>query len=102
LQTLIALTAPRGTALFVCDLTSSGHYPLATLPSDAKLDEVLRDVVDKRSFYHLAQPELVSDLLAEIAPERELTPLSPWLWTGPHDRTYLVYGLEISGNSGAP
>jgi hypothetical protein len=102
LQTLIALTAPRGTALFVSDLTSSTQYPLATLPSDAKLDEVLRDVVEKRSFYHLAEPELVSDLLGEIAPERALAPISPWLWTGPLDRTYLVYGFEISGNSPAP
>jgi hypothetical protein len=101
LQTLVELTAPHGHSLFVSDLASSSHYPLDTLPKDAKLDEVLRDVVEKRSFYQLARPELVSGLLEEVAPERAQKPLSPWLWTGPLERTYLVYGFEISGNSAA-
>ncbi|HXK16490.1 MAG TPA: hypothetical protein VNG33_01700 [Polyangiaceae bacterium] len=99
LQTLVELTAPRGSALFVSDLASSSHYPLDTLPQDAKLDQVLVDVVDKRAFYHLAAPDLVRGLLEEVAPERELGPISPWLWTGPLARTYLVYGFKISGNS---
>jgi len=101
LQTLIELTAPHGSALFVSDLASSSHYPLDALPPGAKLDEVLVDVVDKRAFYHLARPDLVQGLLEEAASERELAPLSPWLWTGPLARTYLVYGFKISGNSGA-
>jgi hypothetical protein len=99
LQTLIDLTAANGSALFVSDLASSTHYPLDGLPEGAKLDEVLRDVVAKRAFYHLARPDMVHDLLQEAAPERELTQLSPWLWTGPRARTYLVYGYRIAGRS---
>jgi hypothetical protein len=99
LQTLVELTAANGSALFVSDLASSTHYPLDNLPPDANLDEVLHDVVAKRAFYHLARPDMVKDLLQEAAPERELAPLSPWLWTGPQARTYLVYGYRIAGNS---
>jgi hypothetical protein len=101
LQTLVDLTAPHGTALFVSDLVSSTHYPLSELPPDAKLDAVLRDAVAKRAFYHLAEPELVEGLLAELAPTRPLTPLTPWLWNGPLARTYLVYGLVIAADSAA-
>jgi hypothetical protein len=42
---------------------------------------------------------LIQGLLEELAPERPFGPLSPWLWTGPLERTYLVYGFEISGKS---
>jgi hypothetical protein len=98
LQTLVELTAPHGTALFVSDLASSTHYPLAALPADAMLDDVLQDIVKKRAFYHVARPDMIQDLLAEVAPERRLAPLAPWLWTGPQERTYLVYGFEISGD----
>jgi hypothetical protein len=99
LRTLLGLTAPSGRALLVSDLASSTHYPLAELPADADLDFVLKDVVQRRAFYHLAEPSLVSDLLNELAPERDLTRLAPWLWSGPQQRTYLVYGLEIAPQS---
>jgi hypothetical protein len=96
LQTLLELTAPTGSALFVSDVASSTHYPLDTLAPDANLNDVLADVLTKRAFYHVAAPELVSDVLAAEAPERPLRALSPWLWTGPKSRTYLVYGYVIS------
>ena len=95
LQTLLALTAPGGTSLWVSDLASSTHYPLDTLPPEADLTQVQRDVVSRRAFYHLAQPELISMLLGELAPEAALNQLAPWLWTGPKDRTYLVYGFLV-------
>jgi hypothetical protein len=96
LRTLLGLSAPRGTALFVSDVASSTHYPLEALPVDANLSEVLTDVQRKRAFYQLARPDLVRDLLAETQPEHEVAPLEPWLWTGPHARTYLVYGFSVS------
>ena len=96
LQTLLELTAPGGKALFVSDLASSTHYGLDALPADANLNDVLADVLAKRVFYHVAHPELISDLLAEAAPDGAVTPLSPWLWSGPQARTYLVYGYVIS------
>ena len=99
LQTLVELAEPSGSALFVSDLASSTHYPLDTLPEGTSLDDVQRDIVAKRAFYHLARPDMVRDLLEEAAPERKLTPLSPWLWSGPQSRSYLVYGFRISPNS---
>ncbi len=102
LRTLVDLTAPNGTALFVSDLASSSHYPaLATLPDDAPLDDVLRDIVERRAFYLVARPDLISDLLGELS-EREPAALAPWLWTGPQQRTYLVYGFEVSRTSATP
>lgn len=96
LRTLCGLMAPGGTALFVSDLAASSHYPaLTSLPTDAKLDEVLRDIVKARAFYQVARPDLISDLLSEIA-EVEPRALPPWLWTGPQQRTYLVYGFTVS------
>jgi hypothetical protein len=102
LQTLLRLTAPHGTALFVSDLASSTHYPaLAQLPPDAKLDDTLRDILKGRAFYQIARPDLISDLLSELG-EQEPVPLSPWLWTGPQARTYLVNGYEIRRNFAPP
>ena len=99
LQTLLGLTAPNGSALFVSDLASSTHYPpLTQLPRDADLSKVLRDIVASRAFYQVARPDLLEDLLAELA-EAPPAPISPWLWTGPQERTYLVYGYEIRRNS---
>lgn len=95
LRTLLDLTAPGGNSLFVSDLASSTHYPLAELPADADLERVLEDVVGKRAFYHLAEPQLVGDLLEDLG-ERAPARLAPWLWTGPLDRTYLVYGYRLS------
>jgi hypothetical protein len=96
LRTLLGLTAPNGAALLVTDLASSTHYPLDQLTSDANLVEVMADVLNKRAFYHLARPDLLRDLLSEIEPEQEPRALEPWLWNGPHGRTYLVAGFRVS------
>jgi hypothetical protein len=96
LQTLLELTAPTGAALFVSDLASSTHYGLDALPAGSNLRDVLKDVLVKRAFYHVAHPQLVRDELASEAPERLVSELEPWLWTGPQARTYLVYGYAIS------
>jgi hypothetical protein len=102
LRSLLDLTAPNGTALFVSDLASSPHYPaLATLTNDAPLDDVLRDIVAQRAFFLVARPDLIKDVLSELA-EQEPAPVSPWLWTGQHQRTYLVYGFDVSRTSAAP
>jgi hypothetical protein len=99
LQALLGLTAPTGTALFVSDLVSSTHYGLPDPSSGVPLEPVLRDAVQKRAYYHLARPDLIEGLLAELAPEHRVQPISPWLWTGREQRTYLVYGFKIAGNS---
>jgi hypothetical protein len=93
LSTLAALTAPGGIALFVSDVVSSSSYPVAEpLPEGRTLMDVLRDVVRSGAGYFAANPELVAGLLAEVGtPEL----LDPWLWTGPLERTYLVYALRL-------
>ncbi|MDF3069651.1 MAG: hypothetical protein K0R38_5252 [Polyangiaceae bacterium] len=101
LRTLLGLTSGGGTSLLVTDVASSSHYPLVGLPVDADLTSVLMDVVAKRAFYHLAQPELLHDLLIDLAPERTAARLTPWLWSGPQGRTYLVYGYAAGAESSA-
>jgi hypothetical protein len=96
LQTLLGLTAATGTALFVSDLASSTHYPLEELPPDADLATVQADIVAKRAFYQLARPDLIAGILSELEPEHAPTPIAPWLWHGPQQRTYLVYGFGVS------
>jgi hypothetical protein len=96
LSTMAALTAPGGVALFVSDVVSSTSYPLEevdeALPEGRTLMDVLRDVVNSGAAYFAANPELVAGLLAEVGtPEL----LDPWLWTGPLERTYLVYALRL-------
>lgn len=96
LSTLLGLTSPSGTALLVTDVASSTHYPLTELGAGADLNGVLADVLKLRAFYHLAHPALLRDLLNELAPERTPRQLDPWLWSGPQERTYLVYGFAAA------
>ena len=92
LSTLVGLTAGGGAALFASDLVSSSSYALDDLPPERPLMEVMRDVVDSGAGYFAANPELVAGLLGEVGtPEL----LDPWLWTGPLERTYLVYALRL-------
>jgi hypothetical protein len=56
-------------------------------------------VVEKGACYWAANPDIVAGLLGEVA-EPELLP--PWLWTGPLDRTYLVYALRLRVPEDAP
>lgn len=96
LRTLLELTRPGGRALFVTDLASSTHYALDQLPLDADLSQVLRDVIAQRAFYNVAQPSLIRELLEQAAPDGAVVELPPWLWNGPQQRTYLVYGMVIA------
>jgi hypothetical protein len=92
LSTVVGLTAPGGVALLASDLVSSTTYPLAEPPPGRTTSDLLRDVVASGAGYFAANPELLAGLLAEVAtPEL----LEPWLWTGPLERTYLVYALRL-------
>jgi hypothetical protein len=100
LRTLVGLTKPEGTCLFTSDLVSSTTYPLETLAPDRDLREVMNDIVSGGASYFAANPKLIREMLhhdpqlAERAGEPEL--LDPWLWTGPLERTYLVYALRFA------
>jgi len=92
LSTLVGLTSPGGVAVFASDVVSSTTYPLAAPSPGRTTTDILSDVVSAGAAYFAANPELVAGLLAEVGPP-EL--LAPWLWTGPHARTYLVYALRL-------
>jgi hypothetical protein len=100
LAMLIGLTAPGGTALLVSDLTSSSAFPLANIVSNQNLFDVMGDVIEKKAFYHAANPSLIDQVvesepvLHAMAGEGEL--LEPWLWTAELERVYLVYAMRFS------
>jgi hypothetical protein len=100
LRTLVGLTRVGGACLFTSDLVSSTTYPLDHLPPNRPLTEVMADIVTSNTSYFAANPKLVRAMLhhdlqlAERAGEPEQ--LDPWLWTGPLERTYLVYGLRFA------
>jgi hypothetical protein len=100
LRQLVGLTKVGGACLFTCDLVSSTTYPLGALAPDRDLRSVMNDIVDGGASYFAANPKLIREILhhdlelAERAGEPE--PLDPWLWTGPLERTYLVYGLRFA------
>ena len=92
LSTLVGLTAPGGVALFASDAVSSTTYALEEPPPGQTMTDVLHAVVSSGRGYFAANPEIVAGLMAEVGtPEL----LDPWLWTGPLDRTYLVYALRL-------
>lgn len=99
--TLVGLTAPEGSCLFVSDLVSSTHYPLGTLDADADLAAVMRDAVASGKFYSAAHPELVAVVLRNHAPGAYIERIEPWLWTAEHERTYLVYAYRVSKSPAA-
>jgi hypothetical protein len=100
LKSLVALTAVGGRCLFTCDLVSSSAYPpLSAVTPESDLSAVMREIVDQGASYFAANPKLIRDImlhdptLAEHAGEPEQ--LEPWLWTGPFERSYLVYALRF-------
>ncbi len=99
LGSMVGLTAVGGASLFACDLVSSSFYPLADLPPERNLFDVMERVLESGNFYHVANPGLIRSILsgepnlAERIDEPDL--LDPWLWNGPLGRTYLVYALRF-------
>jgi hypothetical protein len=92
LSTLVGLTAAGGVAILASDVVSSTSYPLDEPAAPRTTMDVLREVVASGAGYFAANPELLAGLMAEVGtPEL----LEPWLWTGPLERTYLVYALRL-------
>jgi hypothetical protein len=92
LSSLVALTAPGGAAVFATDLVSSSTFPLQ--PDDERdLVDLMSEVVASGAGYYAANPEVIATILSHAG-----TPefLPPWLWTGPLERTYLVYALRLT------
>jgi hypothetical protein len=98
LHTLINLTAAGGVSLFVSDMVSSDLYPLHELEPQENLRGVMNRVVESGTVFHTANPSLIRALLEGDSFRDRLRGtqlLEPWLWTGPLDRTYLVYAIRM-------
>ncbi len=96
LRTLAGLCRSGGTALIAADIVSSQLYPLDELEEGVDLRQLAADLIARQDIvYASANPVLVGRLLRKddgckdaFAPAMILT---PWLWTGQFERTYLVY-----------
>jgi hypothetical protein len=103
LRTLLALTRPGGAALLAADLISTDNYPVDELAPDTDLRALVATLSADRLVYAVSNPELIQQVLRR---DRQLRALcasnqlgQPWLWTGSHDRTYLVYPMVLRRNA---
>ena len=99
LRTLLSLVRPGGPALLAADLVSTDNYPIDEIGPDTDLRALVTELSESRLAYAVSNPELLQQLLRRDRPARALlesTELGqPWLWTGSHDRTYLVYPMVL-------
>ncbi len=97
LSSLVGLTKVGGVSLFASDLTSSSFYPVGEILPDGNLRDAMNKIVETGRFYHAANPHLIRDVLSRHEGHRVGEPewLDPWIWTGSHGRTYLVYALRF-------
>jgi hypothetical protein len=99
LRTLLTLCAPTGRALLFTDLISSAAYPLDELEPGADLSALMDQLVQARTAYAVSNPALIRQLIRRDPILNKAvgntTRAQPWLWTGPGDRTYLVYALTL-------
>ncbi len=100
LNSMALLTAPGGSCLFTTDVVSSTTYALPAVSAGADMNSVLADVLAQGASYFAANPKLIRGLLQHDPglAERAGEPFSfePWLWTGPFERTYLVYAMRFA------
>jgi hypothetical protein len=99
LRTLLSLLRPGGAALLAADLVSSDTYPVDEIPPGTDLRALVAQLSSDRLAFAVSNPELIQQLLRR---DRQLRALcesnqigQPWLWTGSHDRTYLVYPMVL-------
>jgi hypothetical protein len=99
LRTVLALLRPGGAGLLAADLISTDTYPVDEIPPDTDLRALVAQLSADRVVYAVSNPELIQQVLRR---DRQLRALcesnqigQPWLWTGSHDRTYLVYPMVL-------
>jgi hypothetical protein len=103
LRVLLSLLRPAGVALLASDLVSTDNYPVDEIAPDTDLRALVKTLSAERLAYAVCNPELIQQLLRR---DRQLRALcashelgQPWLWTGSHDRTYLVYPMLLRRSS---
>jgi hypothetical protein len=99
LRTLLGLARPGGAALLAADLISTDTYPVDELAPETDLRALVTELSQARLAYAVSNPELIQQVLRKDRQLRDLCATQeigqPWLWTGSHDRTYLVYPLVL-------
>jgi len=99
LRTLLSLARPGGPALLAADLVSSDTYPVDEIAEGTDLRALVKTLAEARMTYAVSNPDLLHKVLRRDKQLRALCATTemgdPWLWTGSHDRTYLVYPLVL-------
>jgi len=106
LRTLALLVKHGAPVLLVNDVLSSESYPLDALADEPDLIQKVEDLSSQIAVFEGGSPIVVRRILRRDTALRQLleTPriTSAWLWTGPRERTYLVYTLRLQRQMGEP
>lgn len=99
LRTLGRLVKPGAHVLLVNDVLSTESYPVDELTNEPDLIATVEDLASRINVFEGGSPIVVKRILRRDTDLRELL-ASPqltaaWLWTGPRDRTYLVYAMRL-------
>lgn len=106
LRTLGRLVKPGAHVLLVNDVLSTESYPVDELADEPDLIETVEDLASRINVFEGGSPIVVKRILRRDTDLRALLE-SPqltgaWLWTGPRDRTYLVYAMRLQRPSQPP
>lgn len=99
LRTMARVVRPGQPLLLVNDLVSTETYPVDVLGEGDLLPSVT-ELSEKSLVFEAGNPIIVKRILRRDTGLRELvaepTITSAWLWTGPLERTYLVYAMRMT------
>jgi len=99
LRTLGLIVKPGAPVLFVTDALSSDSYPVESLEDQPDLIKVVEDLATEGRLFEAGSPIVIRRILYRdtgletLLESPRLT--AAWLWTGPLDRTYLVYAMRL-------
>jgi hypothetical protein len=99
LRTLGKIVKPGAPVLFVTDALSSDSYPIETLETEPDLVKTTEELATQVRLFEAGSPIVIRRILyrdtelIKLLEEPRLT--AAWLWTGPLQRTYLVYSMRL-------
>ncbi|MDZ4697908.1 MAG: hypothetical protein SGI86_22435 [Deltaproteobacteria bacterium] len=99
LRTLGMIVKPGAPVLLVTDALSSDSYPTETLVTETDLVQKTEDLASQVRLFEAGSPIVIRRILyrdtelIKLMEEPRLT--AAWLWTGPLQRTYLVYSMRL-------
>lgn len=99
LRTLGMIVKPGSSVLFVTDALSSDSYPIETLETETDLVKRIEDLATQVRLFEAGSPIVIRRILyrdtelIKLLEDPRIT--AAWLWTGPLERTYLVYSMRL-------